>query len=166
MGINELQMKMGCCPLGIAAVTNPADQLAWHRVLSTLDGVGPATMRRLSSEIGLDDQDDALARFIDGAGRMPSAAEVQASELRSALGDCMAAHDSGLTPAEQIDQRNWIELGDLEAFRQAIWTMVHGIVSMHVLRPDVDWKPDLLDQSIEGIIRGWLTPESSRHTST
>ena len=83
---------------------NPADQLAWHRVLSTLDGVGPATVRRLSSEIGLDDQDDALARFIDGAGRVPSAAELQASELRGALGDCMSAHDAALTPAEQIDR--------------------------------------------------------------
>lgn len=70
------------------------------------------------------------------------------------------------TPAEQIDQRDWIELGDLEAFRQAIWAMVHGIVSMHVLRPDVEWKPDLLDQSIDGIIRGWLTPKHARQMST
>jgi AcrR family transcriptional regulator len=63
-------------------------------------------------------------------------------------------------PAEQIAERNWIELGDLDALRQAIWTMVHGIVSLHALRPDVDWKPELLDQSIEGIIRGWLSPEA------
>ena len=66
------------------------------------------------------------------------------------------------TPAEQIEARDWIAFGDLESLRQAIWTMIHGIVSMHVLRPDVEWKEDLLDQSIEGIIRGWLTPESSR----
>ena len=65
-------------------------------------------------------------------------------------------------PAEQIAERNWIELGDLEGFRQAIWTMVHGIVSMRVLRPDVAWKEELLDQSIEGIIRGWLTPKAQR----
>ena len=69
------------------------------------------------------------------------------------------------THAEQIDLHNWIELGDLEAFRQAIWTMVHGIVSLHALRPDVEWRPELLDQSIEGIIRGWLTPEHARKMS-
>jgi len=69
------------------------------------------------------------------------------------------------TPAEQIAERNWIERGDLETFRQAIWTMVHGIVSMHALRPDVDWKPELLDESIEGIICGWLTPKHTRRTS-
>jgi AcrR family transcriptional regulator len=68
------------------------------------------------------------------------------------------------SPAEQIAERGWIELGDLDALRQAIWTMVHGIVSMHALRPDVDWKPELLDQSIEGIIRGWLTPAEARST--
>jgi AcrR family transcriptional regulator len=69
------------------------------------------------------------------------------------------------TPAEQIALRDWIELGDLETLRQAIWTMVHGIVSMHALRPDIEWKPELLDQSIEGIIRGWLTPKRARQRS-
>jgi AcrR family transcriptional regulator len=68
-------------------------------------------------------------------------------------------------PAEQIAERNWIELGDLETLRQAIWTMVHGIVSMRSLRPDVDWSEELLDQSIEGIIRGWLTPAAARRTN-
>ena len=69
-------------------------------------------------------------------------------------------------PAEQIALRNWIELGDLESLRQAMWTMVHGIVSMHALRPDVEWKPELLDQSIEGVIRGWLTPKDARQSFT
>jgi len=54
---------------------NPADQLAWHRVLASMEGVGPATVRRLSDELGIENEDDdALARFIDGAGRVPSAA--------------------------------------------------------------------------------------------
>jgi AcrR family transcriptional regulator len=69
------------------------------------------------------------------------------------------------TPAEQIAERGWIEFGEVELFRQAIWTTIHGIVSMHALRPDVEWKSDLLDCSIEGIIRGWLLPESTRKMS-
>ncbi len=68
-------------------------------------------------------------------------------------------------PAAQLAERGWIELGDVDAFRQAIWTMVHGIVSMHSLRPDVDWSPDLLDQSIEGMIRGWLTSSDKREAT-
>ncbi len=69
------------------------------------------------------------------------------------------------TPAEQIAERNWIASGDLETFRQAIWAMIHGIVSLHALRPDIEWKEDLLDRSIEGIIRGWLEPESTREAN-
>ncbi|MFP6656128.1 MAG: TetR/AcrR family transcriptional regulator [Myxococcota bacterium] len=69
------------------------------------------------------------------------------------------------TPAEQIAQRNWIAVGDLELFRQAIWATIHGIVSLHASRPDVEWREDLLDRSIEGIIRGWLMPESTRNSS-
>lgn len=83
---------------------NPDDQLAWHRVLGTLEGVGPATIRRLSESIGLDVPDHhALDRFIDGAGAVPPAAVDQASELRAALADC-AAPGSGLGPAQQIDR--------------------------------------------------------------
>ena len=83
---------------------NPADQLAWHRVLATMEGVGPATVRRLSDELGIErEDDDALARFIDGAGRTPSSADEQALELRTAFAECAAA-DPGLSPAQQVDR--------------------------------------------------------------
>ncbi len=81
---------------------NPADQLAWHRILATLEGVGPATVRRLSDELGIDRQaDDSLARFIDGAGQTPSAADTQVAELRAALGHCL---DAQVSPAQQVDR--------------------------------------------------------------
>ena len=97
---------------------NPADQLAWHRVLTTLDGVGPATVRRISTELGIDDRDPlALRRFIAGEARVPVAAAEQAVELRAALADCIGSenhdpmpgagghsHVSGPTPAEQVDR--------------------------------------------------------------
>ena len=83
---------------------NPSDQLAWHRILVTLDGVGPAISRRIASDIGIDESDDrALTRFIDGAGRLPASAEDQAGELRAAFADCVEA-DSTLSPAQQIDR--------------------------------------------------------------
>ena len=80
---------------------NPADQLAWHRVLATMEGVGPATVRRLETELGITEQDDdALARFIDGAGQTPRPADRQVTELRAALADCLGER----TPAEQVDR--------------------------------------------------------------
>jgi len=80
---------------------NPADQLAWHRVLASMEGVGPATVRRLSDELGIErEDDDALARFIDGGGRMPTAADEQATELRRALAACL----TDLSPTQQVDR--------------------------------------------------------------
>ena len=80
---------------------NPADQLAWHRVLLTLEGVGPSTVRRLDAELGITDpSQDALARFVDGAGTTPTAADTQVTELRLALHACGGA----LGPAEQVDR--------------------------------------------------------------
>ena len=89
---------------------NPADTLAWHRVLPMMDGVGPATVRRLVDELGIDRQaPDSVSKFIDGVGKVPSAARSQADELRQALGECSTNSSEGvstdnLTVAEQIDR--------------------------------------------------------------
>ena len=69
------------------------------------------------------------------------------------------------TPSEEIARRGWIVLGDEEVFRQAVWSTVHGIVAMRALRPDVEWSDQLLDLSIEGLVRGWLLPASERKIS-
>ncbi len=93
---------------------NPADQLAWHRVLAALDGVGPATERRLVADLGIGDPEtDPLRRFLDGAGAPPAAARAQATELRDALADCLGdgAEARSLSPAEQIQRlRTFCEL--------------------------------------------------------
>jgi len=81
---------------------NPADQLAWHRVLATLEGVGPATVRRLCDELGVgNESSDALARFVDGAGKVPNDADTQASDLREAFALCLSPSSP---PAEQVDR--------------------------------------------------------------
>lgn len=86
----------------LRVLENPEDQLAWHRVLRSLEGVGPATVTRLTDELRVSKPNaNALGRFIDGIGRVPSAATEQAAELRSALADCVSGE---LDPATQIDR--------------------------------------------------------------
>jgi DNA helicase-2/ATP-dependent DNA helicase PcrA len=86
----------------LRVLENPEDQLAWHRVLRSMDGVGPATVRRLVDELRVAKPNaNALTRFIDGIGRVPSAAADQAGELRQAFAACVT---NELDPATQIDR--------------------------------------------------------------
>ncbi|MEZ5377387.1 MAG: ATP-dependent helicase [Acidimicrobiales bacterium] len=103
---------------------NPSDQLAWRRVLASIEGVGPATLRKLAEAIGLDPietgrrkddptgsppsatapsgtNDTALLRFLGDDLPVPAAAAEQVAVLRAALTDCSA---DGIPPAEQIDR--------------------------------------------------------------
>jgi DNA helicase-2/ATP-dependent DNA helicase PcrA len=101
----------------LRVLENPGDELAWHRVLRLLDGVGPATMRRVCAELGVgaDDLDptEALRRFCDGEPELPTSAIDDADELRAALTDCRTA----IAPAAQIDR--------LLAFFERVMPRVH-----------------------------------------
>jgi DNA helicase II / ATP-dependent DNA helicase PcrA len=86
----------------LRVVDNPADAPAWHRVLALLEGVGPAALRRLHGELGLDQHPEgALDRFVHDEPRLPSPARPAAAELRAAWADC-AALDLG--PGDAIDR--------------------------------------------------------------
>lgn len=106
---------------------NPADVLAWHRVLSSMEGIGPATVRRLIDELGVDEPDadnetppadhpqrraddapettTALGRFIAGTGKVPAAAKAEADELRAAFADCLSGSaNEEVSPADQVNR--------------------------------------------------------------
>lgn len=85
----------------VRILENPSDELAWHRVLGLVDGVGPATTRRLVEELGVAEA-AALARLLgDDCPRFPAAAADDLAGLRAALGDC-AGDD--LAPAAQVER--------------------------------------------------------------
>ena len=61
---------------------NPRDETAWFRLLQLLDGVGPATARRVVDALALDD-DEVLSRW--DAELLPAAARAAGDELVAAL---------------------------------------------------------------------------------
>ena len=85
----------------LRVLDNPADELAWSRVLLSLEGVGPATVKSMFAELGLDggDANGALGRFINGELQAPPAACADLELLRQAWRDC-----GGLVPAAEIDR--------------------------------------------------------------
>ncbi len=86
----------------LRVLDNPTDVLAWHRVLNSLEGIGPKRLRELNHELGLDADDTrplALERFLSAEFRPPARAAQQVALLQDAWGSC----GSDDLPAAQID---------------------------------------------------------------
>ena len=96
---------------------NPVDEIGWFRVLLLLDGVGPATARRMMDAIGVRGPAGGaspLRRLLDSPPAVRPEAQPGLDELRAALRDC-AAEDGeperggperagALGPAAQIER--------------------------------------------------------------
>ena len=106
----------------LRVLDNPWDELAWFRVLRLLEGVGPATARRLmatlgvraaASDVGTDPAVTPLARLLAAAPRVPAAATADLGLLRAALADCAdGCLPGGATPPPgvQVERlRRWLE---------------------------------------------------------
>ena len=77
-------MKDLVCVLRL--VENPRDELAWFRVLQLVDGVGPATARRVVADLAA--RPDPLAHLAGGAGgTLPAATVPDGAALGVALGE-------------------------------------------------------------------------------
>ncbi len=108
---------------------NPHDEVSWFRVLQLVEGIGPATARRVMDAVGVRRQPSGgaeartetaspLRRLLDGAAPVPSAARPAFEELRSALSDCLGGDSAGLTPAAEI--------GRLRAFFEPVFERLYN----------------------------------------
>ncbi len=85
----------------LRVLDNPRDELAWNRSLGLVDGVGPATIRKVADELNLGREPDALQRFLNGEAPLPPRSADQANELIAAWSDCAA---DTLSVAEQLER--------------------------------------------------------------
>src|SRR4029453_796084 len=88
----------------LRVLENPWDEVAWFRVLQLPQGMGPATARRLMTQIGVRDgtsrEASPLVKVLDQAADVPRAAVEGFQELRSALRGCV--DQTVLPPAAQL----------------------------------------------------------------
>jgi len=63
------------------------------------------------------------------------------------------------TPFERLAELGRLPRDQIDAVSQAIWACLHGLISLPVIRPDVDWQPDLVERSLDAVIRGWIRDE-------
>jgi DNA helicase-2/ATP-dependent DNA helicase PcrA len=69
---------------------NPADDLAWHRMLQLVPGIGPATASRLVAELGAVPS-ERLRRFCTAAFPVGAVARPYLAEIQDAIAGCVAA---------------------------------------------------------------------------
>ncbi len=61
-----------------------------------------------------------------------------------------------LDQLESLVSRGQLPAQELEGLRQGLWCLLHGIILLQTTRPFEDWEPDLLERSLEALLRGSL----------
>ncbi len=89
---------------------NPRDELAWHRVLQLIPGVGPATARRIMDDL-TSSNDDPVKQFCETSFPVVAEARPFLVELQDALGDCRS---SVIDPGTQIERLTAFAQGVIE----------------------------------------------------
>ena len=91
---------------------NPRDEVAWFRLLQLVEGVGPATARRIIVHAGLDTSgppEHVTMRLRDDPPPLPSAAGESLSGLADALDDASSSRIVAV-PADQVARlRSWLD---------------------------------------------------------
>lgn len=64
-------------------------------------------------------------------------------------------------PLESLAAAGRLRIADLETAKQALWVLLHGMISLRTARPDVDWSKELVDVALETMIRGLVRPPGS-----
>ncbi|MGI8491656.1 MAG: ATP-dependent helicase, partial [Acidimicrobiales bacterium] len=89
----------------LRVLDNPWDEPAWNRVLQMLEGVGPATAKRVATGLGLSAPErsgcDPMTRFLQpDRPAMPKAGE----DLDALVGALGACRDGRPSPAQELDR--------------------------------------------------------------
>ena len=88
------------------------------------------------------------------------------------------AREPGVDPppaaeaARDFLQRPWDELAekgrlrnDAETAQRALWAALHGLLSLHSSRPDLEWPPEVFDETVDAMLAGLVSPESPERRS-
>jgi AcrR family transcriptional regulator len=69
-----------------------------------------------------------------------------ADEVRAIFGE----------PLDDLSRSGRLTARELERLRQGLWSFVHGFILLQSTHPSEPWEPDLLEASLEAMIRGSL----------
>ncbi len=128
---------------------NPRDELSWFRLLQLLEGVGPATARRVIAALGADGEGTAaqvLTRWPTAASNLPPAARAAADELVGALraveGEPALAHAERLLAAlTPMIERGYDDASARLADLDALVAAAEGVARVGDVAAEVTLEP-------------------------
>ncbi len=59
-------------------------------------------------------------------------------------------------PVITLSQRGDLSESEVALVSQSLWACLHGLISLPAVRPDLDWSQNLLEASVDALLRGWL----------
>jgi len=59
-------------------------------------------------------------------------------------------------PVTTLSQHGDLSESEVALVRQSLWACLHGLISLPAVRPDEDWSENLLEASLDALLRGWL----------
>jgi AcrR family transcriptional regulator len=66
-------------------------------------------------------------------------------------------------PLIELQACGLIPEADPRAIIQSFWALVHGIITLNKLRPDVDWSREVIDVALDSILYGVVRPPPHRN---
>lgn len=61
-------------------------------------------------------------------------------------------------PLEKLAASGRLRVADVEAVKQVLWVVMHGLIALPSSRPEMEWSPDLTRLSLDTVLRGLLRP--------
>jgi AcrR family transcriptional regulator len=67
-----------------------------------------------------------------------------------------------MAPVRELAERGRLEVPDEQTAQQSIWSLLHGLISLQMSRPDIAWSPLLVEHALDSLLRGLVRDGSRR----
>ena len=67
-------------------------------------------------------------------------------------------------PWRQLIEQGRLAAVHMDLAQQSFFALLHGIISLRSSRPDLEWSPVIVEQSVDAFLRGWTAPDAAQRT--
>jgi hypothetical protein len=64
-------------------------------------------------------------------------------------------------PWRRLIEQGRLASEHIDLAQQSFFALLHGIVSLLLSRPDLEWAPAIVEESMDALLRGWIAPPAA-----